>query len=110
MYPFVPSRVSTSFHLTISPLYSTIFAPLGIGLLVNRPLPAPGNVDRLTTNCFSSNAMNDECFAFKVEIYVNPCSLVHNACIENGQSGRLCSFKLLVYLLLSVRYALCENR
>src|SRR5882757_6570016 len=67
MYPFVPSRVSTSFHLTISPLYSTIFAPLGIGLLVNRPLPAPGNVDRLTTNCFSSNAMNDECFAFKVK-------------------------------------------
>lgn len=47
-------------------------------------------------------------FAFKVEIYVKPCSLVHNDCIKNGQLIRLGSFKLLVVLLLSVRYIVCE--
>jgi hypothetical protein len=43
----------------ILPLYSTIFAPFAMGLLVNNPIPAPFNVLRLTYNCFSNNAMID---------------------------------------------------
>src|ERR1700742_5387134 len=57
MYPFIPLRSFTSFHLVILPLYSTIFLPLGISFVVKRPLPAPFRVDRLTISCFSRNGM-----------------------------------------------------
>src|ERR1700753_249375 len=59
MYPFNPFLSSTSFHVDIFPLYSTIIVPLAISLVVNKPFPAPFRVDRLTISCFSNNGMDN---------------------------------------------------
>ena len=44
--------------------------PFGMNFFVNNPFPAPGSVDRFTTNCFSNNAIQNQLL-----IQISPSSI-----------------------------------